>query len=69
MAEVHGAGPPDGPVQEEEPALPPQLADVLHNLEEAAAAHDDELAGLLDSLTPAAAEGDERPGDEPGPAG
>jgi hypothetical protein len=47
--------------QEEEPDLPPRLAAVLDHLEEAAASHDDELAGVLSRITPLPAGEDEPP--------
>ena len=43
---------PGRAAQEEEPELPPRLAAVLDHLEEVAAAHDDELAGVLGRITP-----------------
>jgi len=54
--------PADRAAQEEEPDLPPKLAAVLDNLEDAAAAHDGELADGLSRIAPLPA------GDEP-PAG
>jgi hypothetical protein len=54
--------PADRAAQEEEPDLPPRLAAVLDNLEDAAAAHDGELADGLSRIAPLPA------GDEP-PAG
>jgi hypothetical protein len=61
-ADVTGAEPPDGTVQDEEqPELPPKLAAVLGNLEEAAAAHDDEFADVLSRITPLPADEDEAP--------
>lgn len=46
--------------QEEQPDLPPRLAAVLDNLEEAAAAHDGEL-DVLSPITPLPADDDEPP--------
>jgi hypothetical protein len=59
---VTSAEPPDGTAQDdEEPELPPKLAAVLGNLEEAAAAHDDEYADVLSRITPLPADDDEPP--------
>jgi hypothetical protein len=58
------AEPPGPPAREEEPGLPPKLAAVLGNLQEAAAARDDELADVLSRITPLPAEGDGPPGEE-----
>ena len=54
--------------QEEQPDLPPRLAAVLDNLEEAAAAHDGELADVLSRIAPLAADELAADDDEP-PAG
>jgi hypothetical protein len=62
--------PADRAAQEEVPDLPPRLAAVLGNLEEAAAAHDGEL-DVLSRIAPLPADNDEppaRPGTPAGPA-
>ena len=52
--------PLDQITQGDEPDLPPRLAAVLDNLEEAAAAHDGEL-DVLSRITPLLADEDEPP--------
>ena len=54
--------------QDQEPDLPPRLAAVLDHLEEAAAAHDGELASALNHITPLPAEEDEPPTGLSGPS-
>ena len=61
--------PADRAAQEEEPDLPPRLAAVLDNLEEAAAAHDGELADVLSRIAPLPAGDDEPPARPSTPAG
>jgi hypothetical protein len=61
--------PADRAAQEEEPDLPPRLAAVLDNLEEAAAAHDGELADVLSRIAPLPADDDEPPARPSTPAG
>jgi hypothetical protein len=57
---VTRAEPADRPARNEEPDLPPKLAAVLEDLEEAAAAHDGEL-DVLSRITPLPSDEDEPP--------
>ena len=47
--------------QDKDPDLPPRLAAVLDDLEEAAAAHDGELGDMLSRITPLPADEEEPP--------
>ena len=60
-ADVTRTAPPGRTTRDGEPDLPPRLAAVLGQLEEAAAAHDDELADVLSQITPLPADEDEPP--------